>query len=221
MDQEIFNFSVTVREVIANVLVATLCGSFISLFYSLTQRRMNRSVILIKSIIVLCMITAFVMMVIGDNLARAFGMVGLISLIRFRTSFKGAQDFIFIYFALAIGIAAGVGLYAVALAGTLLIGIITVILNELKATNRQEPEFILQIISASSSNAGQCYEGTLKKFCSKYKLAGTKANFNENETLTRLSYNVSLRNSEDGRNLLKELYMVGGVKELSLQHQEE
>jgi len=54
-------------------------------------------------------------MVIGNNLARAFGLVGAMSIIRFRTAIKETQDIIFIFFALAIGMASGVGLHGISI----------------------------------------------------------------------------------------------------------
>lgn len=68
------------------------------------------------------MITAIVIMVIGNKLARALGVVGAMSIIRFRTAVKDAADIMFIFFALSIGLAAGVKLYSIAFFGTLFVG---------------------------------------------------------------------------------------------------
>jgi hypothetical protein len=219
--QEIFNFTITIREVIANVLVATFCGSLISVLYRFTQRGVSYSLNVVKAIIMLAMITSFVMMVIGDNLARAFGMVGLISLIQFRTTIKGAQDFMYIYFALAIGLAAGVGLYAVTLVGTLLIGLITWITTEVNSSTNRKNEFTLMITNDASGSIEQSYEIILSKFCRKFKLIGAKAIVSDDKITTKLSYYVRLRVMEDNRNLLSELHKTEGTKDISLQFEED
>ena len=64
-----------------------------------------------------------VMLVIGSNLARAFGLVGAMSIIRFRTAVKDTHDIVFIFFTLAVGLASGVGMYAAAWLGTAAIGL--------------------------------------------------------------------------------------------------
>jgi hypothetical protein len=219
--QEVFNFTITIREVIANVLVATFCGTLVSFLYSFTQRGVSYSLNVVKSIIMLSMITSFVMMVIGDNLARAFGMVGLISLIQFRTTIKGAQDFMYIYFALAIGLAAGVGLYAVTLVGTLLIGLITWIITELNSSTNRKNEFTLLITNDANGNQEKYYEIVLSKFCRKFKLVGAKAVVIDSKITTKLSYYVMLRTMEDNRNLLTELHQTEGTKEITIQFEED
>lgn len=214
--QEIFHFSITIWEVLANVLVATVCGSFISLFYSLTHRQISYSVSFAKSMVMLSMITSFVMMVIGDNLARAFGMVGLISLIQFRTTMKGARDFMFIYFALAIGLAAGVGLYAVSLIGTFSIGTIIWLVTEFKPAARHNQVFTLQLTSGVAGKEEPALETILSKFCLKYKLEASKTGITNNEVFTRLSYHLIFKNGANGHCLIQELHQLG-VKEISVQ----
>jgi uncharacterized membrane protein YhiD involved in acid resistance len=95
-------------------------------------------------IIVLALITSVVIMVIGNNLARAFGLVGAMSIIRFRTAIKETQDIIFIFFALAIGMASGVGLHALALASTIFIGLILFVLTKTSAASPSKKDFLLQ-----------------------------------------------------------------------------
>ena len=75
-----------------------------------------------SSLVTLAMITAVVIMAIGNNLARAFGLVGAMSIIRFRTAVKDTQDLVFIFLALAMGSAAGVGFHRLAVVATLVVG---------------------------------------------------------------------------------------------------
>ena len=72
----------------------------------------------------LSVITSLVIMVIGDNLARAFGLVGTLSIIRFRTAIKDTMDIVYIFLGLTIGMAAGIGYHKIAIAGTIMIGLI-------------------------------------------------------------------------------------------------
>jgi len=120
-----------VGQVIRSLIVALICGFLVSLLYRWTYRGSNCSITFVNALPALSMITAIVIVVIGNNLARAFGLVGALSIIRFRTAIKDIQDIVFIFFSLAVGMAAGVGLHSTAVAGTIVIGISILILSRI------------------------------------------------------------------------------------------
>ncbi|MCK4716381.1 MAG: DUF4956 domain-containing protein, partial [Candidatus Marinimicrobia bacterium] len=120
--ENLFVYSINPGQVIVNMVVAFICGLLISIIYRWTYSGPTYSVTYLNSLIVLSMITSIVIMVIGNNLARAFGLVGAMSIIRFRTAIKDTQDIVFIFFSLAVGMASGVGMHLIALFGVLLIG---------------------------------------------------------------------------------------------------
>ncbi|RPI63158.1 MAG: hypothetical protein EHM44_05565, partial [Ignavibacteriales bacterium] len=74
--QNVLSVSLSIGEVFENLVVSLICGLLISLFYRLTYRGPGMSYSFINSLIVLSLITSVVIMVIGNNLARAFGLVG-------------------------------------------------------------------------------------------------------------------------------------------------
>ncbi len=119
----------TLFDFFVNLVVALLCGLLIAGVYRLTARGPAYSSGLAQSLVMLSLITAVVILVIGNNLARAFGLVGAMSIIRFRTAVRQVQDIVFIFFALAAGMAAGVGLRAVAMGGTVFIAAIFLLLD--------------------------------------------------------------------------------------------
>ncbi|GAB3047182.1 DUF4956 domain-containing protein [Spirosoma pulveris] len=213
--QQVFNFSITIREVVINTVLATVCGAAVSFFYIATFRGGNYSIHLIKSIVMLSMITAFIMMVIGDNLAQAFGMIGIMSIIQFRSAMKGAQDFMFLFFALALGLACGEGLYAVALSGCLLIGLITVGLSYALAHTRQS-DFILNVLRQYGHGAPLDDSVILHSFCKKYKLISTKVSMKGEDTLMKLSYSVRIKKGYSSEGFVASLKEVDGVIQVNL-----
>ena len=217
--QEVFNFSITIREVIINTLLATVCGAIISFFYVFTFRGVSYSVNFIKSIVMLSMITAFVMMVIGDNLAQAFGMVGILSIIQFRSVLRGAQDFMFLFFALAIGLACGEGLYSVALTGCLLIGLVTSAMDKVLVNSRQR-DFTLNITKVATLEADS-YSAILQSFCRRYRLISSRTSKKDNGSLVKLSYSVSMKSGSSSEAFLTVLSEAEGVKEVNLDFEEE
>ncbi len=76
------------------------------------------------TLIILCMLISVVMVIIGDSIARAFSLVGALSIIRFRTTVQDPRDIGFVCYALVVGMAVGAGNLSVAILATSLIGII-------------------------------------------------------------------------------------------------
>lgn len=218
--QNVLSVSISIGEVFENLFVSLICGLLISLFYRLTYRGPGMSYSFINSLIVLALITSVVIMVIGNNLARAFGLVGAMSIIRFRTAIKETQDIIFIFFALSIGMASGVGLHALALASTIIIGLILYILTKTNAANPTKKDFLLQF--SFQSNGGYEEAPFLKvfqKFCKDSKLINTKAMM-ENDSL-ELSYHIVLKDPKFITEFVNQLKNSMGVNNVNLFFDEE
>ena len=148
--QDIFMFSMSPAEALANMLVALFCGVLVAILYRATYKGVSYSSGSVISIIMLTLITAMVIMVIGNNLARAFGLVGAMSIIRFRTAVKDTQDIMFIFFALAIGLACGSGAFAIALTGTFFIGTVIYVASFLNENAKIRREYLVQILFKSA-----------------------------------------------------------------------
>ncbi|TVR80498.1 MAG: DUF4956 domain-containing protein [Chitinophagaceae bacterium] len=219
--QDIFVFSISLKQVIANVLVALVCGVTISLIYRFSYRGLNYSTSFANSIIMLTMITSIVIMVIGNNLARAFGLVGAMSIIRFRTAVKDSQDITFIFFALTIGLAAGVGLYAVAFAGTAIIGFIIMVLSAINFSSKTKKEYLLQILTVPSGEKETPYHDYIKKYCRRYKLVNVKAVGEGDSELLEISWYVTLKNEEDNSIFISQLKNIPGTSQVNLFFDEE
>ena len=174
----------------------------------------------INSLIVLALITSVVIMVIGNNLARAFGLVGAMSIIRFRTAIKETQDIIFIFFALSIGMASGVGLHALALASTIFIGLILYVLTKTNAVNPKKKDFLLQFSFQSNGGYEEApFLSVFQKFCKDSKLINTKAMM-ENDSL-ELSYHVVLKDPKFITEFVNQLKNSKGVNNVNLFFDEE
>src|SRR3954466_7119133 len=138
---------------LGSLAVSLLCGMALSWLYRRTYRGPSYSVTFDRSLVTLTMITAIVIMVIGNNLARAFGLVGAMSIVRFRTAVKDAQDLVFIFFSLAVGLASGVGLYLLAMGGTLFVGAVIFVMARTNYGALDQRELVVQL--RSSGPAGE------------------------------------------------------------------
>src|SRR5690606_940032 len=169
--QNILNHSLTPGEVAVNLIVSLICGLLISFLYRITYKGPGYTSSYLSSLVALSMITAVVIMVIGNNLARAFGLVGAMSIIRFRTAIKDTLDIIFIFFALAVGMAAGVGLIWISLIGTAFIGTTLFILSKTNLIAQPREEFLLQFtIETNGMETESQYTHILNDYCKRNKL---------------------------------------------------
>jgi len=110
-------------QVFQGMMAALLLGILVAVVYRVSVAGRIVSAAMPGSLIVLAMVGAMVMMVIGNNLARAFSLVGALAIVRFRTRLRSPWDITFVFFALAAGIAAGVGAFRVAVLGTVMVSL--------------------------------------------------------------------------------------------------
>jgi uncharacterized membrane protein YhiD involved in acid resistance len=212
--QNIFNFSLSISQILFNTSVALLCGLLISVFYKWTYRGPNYSSTFVNSLIILSMITAVVIMVIGNNLARAFGLVGAMSIIRFRTAVKDTQDIVFLFFALAVGLAAGVGLHSLALIGTLFISTVIWVLYQLDYANPRKKDFLLQFMLQSEDEEAVPYLTVFKDYCKSYKLINVKSY--EDGQILELSFYINLKDKGKTDSFVKALDELGEISQVNL-----
>lgn len=213
---DIFTLSVSLADVIGNLLVALLCGTAISLVYRYTYKGLNYSASFAVSIIMLTMITSIVIMVIGNNLARAFGMVGAMSIIRFRTAVKDAADIMFIFFALTIGLACGVKMYAVAIFGTMFISGVYIILHLSNFGMVRRQEYLLQVLIESADARNEVYDPIIKRYVSRFKLVNTKIIGEPGHESMELSYHIFLADRNKGSQLIAALKRQDEVRHVNL-----
>jgi hypothetical protein len=206
MFEELQNFDLspmTVYGLFANLGVALVCGLIISLTYRYIYKGPSFSATYVNSLVLLSLITSVVIMVIGNNLARAFGLVGAMSIIRFRTAVRDVQDIVFIFFALVSGMASGVGLHAVAIGGTVMICLVAFILVTFNFGDAGKTEFVLHLVYSASGPSGQVIKALLKKYCRKVKLVSVK-NLGD-QTKLEAFYHFSLKRLHNSEELVGEL----------------
>jgi len=212
--QNFFQFNLSPEDAVINLTAALLCGIFIAILYRTTYSGISYSGNYVVSLIMLTMITALVIMVIGNNLARAFGLVGAMSIIRFRTAVKDTQDIMFIFFALAAGLATGAGMYLIAAVGTLFIGLVIYISSLLNAATPMKKEYLVQMVYKNAEEPEQELFQVFRKYCSKYKLVNIKSIGEPGENLKEYAYYVVLkseRKSSEFSNRLNALPQVHNI----------
>ena len=217
--QHLLSSSLTPGLVIKNLIVALGCGILVSRFYTWVTQRPSNGRAFVSALILLTLITAVVIMVIGNNLARAFGLVGAMSIIRFRTAVKDVRDIVFIFFSLAVGMAAGVDLPGIALLGTLFIGLVAVAVSRIQTQVQKRREYLLQFIYAPGTEGEAPYLPVFAQYCRQHHLINSKL-LNTADQL-ELSFYVHLENQEQSDDFVRALGSLREVQRVNLFFDEE
>ena len=119
----------SVLDVTLAMLIAFVGCAVIGLTYRTTHRGVSYSQSYVQTLVLMGMVIALIMLVVGSNIARAFSLVGALSIIRFRNAVKETRDVGFIFFAMAIGMAAGTRFFLLAVIATVVICLAIVVMD--------------------------------------------------------------------------------------------
>ncbi|MDW7796582.1 DUF4956 domain-containing protein [Streptococcus canis] len=130
------NGNLSFQDMVLHILVAALLSGAIYISYAYTHSGTAYSKKFNVSLMTLTVLTATVMTVIGNNVALSLGMVGALSVVRFRTAIKDSRDTAYIFWTIVVGICCGVGDYVVASLGSGVIFILLWIMGRVRNENR-------------------------------------------------------------------------------------
>jgi hypothetical protein len=115
--------------VIVRLVVALALGAVVAIVYRKTRPAHDIAPSFTATLVLLSILIAMVTQVIGDNVARAFSLVGALSIVRFRTVVRDTQDTAFVIFAVAVGMAVGAGSPWLALGGIAVVAVASLLMN--------------------------------------------------------------------------------------------
>jgi len=200
-------------DIILNLAIACALGLAISLIYKRTHKGLSYSQSFMLTIVFVTVIVALVMMVIGNNLARAFALVGALSIIRFRTVIKDTKDTAYIFLALAIGMAAGTSSYALAIIGAATVSALAVVLHLSDFGSLYKSEFILRF--RSTLNLQGQYDDIIEKYTKSTSLLHSEPAADGHQT-TLLTFDVTMIKDVDMDQFLHDLNGLDGITEVML-----
>lgn len=212
-DPQVNLFAYSYPEMILNILAATFLGFIISFLYRLTHRGLSYSQSFTLTILYVTIIVAIVMMVIGGSLARAFALVGALSIIRFRTVIKDTKDTAYVFLALAIGMAAGTSNYFLAVVGTLIMGAIMLIVNQYNYGALHKSDFVVRFLYRKT--------GDEASYLNIFENAARTTNLlhiepTGDEALVRMTFDVSLGEDQQPTDFVTALNALDDVEEVVL-----
>ena len=156
---DLFSGTLNPLRVVLTLLIALAVGGFLYLIYKKTFAGVVYSRSFNISLILLTMVSALVLMLISSNLTLSLGMVGALSIVRFRTAIKDPIDTVFMFWAVGEGLALGAGFVDVGLIGALVIGVVMVVISGAKGSGTAPYLLILHY----DERASQQIKGLVKQ----------------------------------------------------------
>lgn len=126
----------SVLGVLVTMVAALIVGLYIFWIYRACYRGVIYSHSFNVSIMLMVLITSMIILTISSNIVLSLGMVGALSIVRFRTAIKDPMDLVFLFWSVAAGIGVGARLYSVVVIGSILIGLTFLILSRFKNQNK-------------------------------------------------------------------------------------
>ena len=161
-----FNSDLSTTDVIITLIIAAAIGVYIFLVYRAMCRKAFYSKSFAISLPVISMITASIIVAIQSNAVISLGMVGALSIVRFRTAVKDPMDLAFLFWSISCGIICGASLHEVALESSLLITIVMLALHYIPHT---KPALLL-LVNGTDPKVQKELEEVLKANTSTYKI---------------------------------------------------
>jgi hypothetical protein len=140
-------------DLFAGLVLATLLTLGLVQTYRATHRGATYSVAFLQALFILAVCTTVIMVVIGSNIARAFSLVGALSIVRFRTAIKDPRDVGFVFASLAVGMASGTGFYAAAVVFTAFLCILMLVLGRLNVGAVQSTDALVRVTFGRGADA--------------------------------------------------------------------
>ena len=160
---ENFNQDLGMGKFLLTMAVSILLGILIAVVYRISYRGVLFSRAFALSLLAMDVITTLILLTITSNVVLSLGMVGALSIIRFRTAIKDPLDIVFLYFSICAGIMCGAGLLGLAAIGTVIVGIILIVASRLPASadsyilmitvNPEDEEPIVKYIEKSTKRS--------------------------------------------------------------------
>lgn len=175
-------------DVLLALGLSFVLGLFIFMIYKKTYSGVMYSDSFGVSLIAMAMITSLVIIAVTSNVVLSLGMVGALSIVRFRTAVKEPMDIAFLFWAIAVGIVLGAGLISLAVIGSVIIGVIIVVFSARKIG---DTPYIL-VVNCENGNSEKEIDSIIKENAKKSILKAKSVC----KGGTELTYEIRIRNAD-------------------------
>ncbi|WP_294153290.1 DUF4956 domain-containing protein [uncultured Clostridium sp.] len=199
--------SVSILDVSIALALAFVIGLFIMQVYKKTFKGVMYSESFGVSLIALCLITTLIILAVTSNVVLSLGMVGALSIVRFRSAIKEPIDIAYLFWAISAGIVIGAGLIPLAIIGSIFIGLVMILFVNRKTTNNP---YIL-VINCEDDNSENDALKLLSKNVQKYNVKSKTVS-----PVNRIEMTVEIGLKKNTTGFVNEISKVNGVSNVVL-----
>lgn len=197
-------------DVIIVIVLSFLLNAFIGFIYQNTHRGASYTQSFVFTLVLNGMVVALIMMIVGSSIARAFSLVGALSIIRFRNAVKETRDVGFIFFSMAIGMAVGTQFHLLAIIGTAAISLVILLMTRFNWFSRNTSSHILRVQVPDGVQFDNIFEKVFQRYTSYAELIS--ADSVQNGAITELIYSLSLKKDSQVQDFISD------IKKINLNH---
>jgi uncharacterized membrane protein YhiD involved in acid resistance len=204
--------------VFLRLILAMVLGGIVAAVYRRTRYASQTTSSFTVTLVLLSILIAMVTQVIGDNVARAFSLVGALSIVRFRTVVRDTQDTAFVIFAVAVGMAVGAAHPWLAIGGIVVTGFAAYLMRErapATALATAEDAYVLQVRVGVGSDPNTLLASTLESYLRGRRLQSIATA--RQGLAVDVTYRVELRADEVAGELVRAVNRLEGVQSVTLQ----
>lgn len=205
-------------SIVYALMLAFVLGTVVALLYIKTFQGLSYSRNFIHCLVLCPLVTAVAMQAIGDNLARGIGMVGAISLLRFRSNLKDPRDMFFLFASLAVGVACGVHSYSIGVLGCIGFVLASLVLANSPFGNSNQYDGLLRFNLTNSLHLNKSLEDLMTEYCKSFALV-TIREMAQGERLD-YSYQFKLKKKYSYTEFMTRLQELENIKGVNLMLQE-
>ncbi|WP_312980136.1 DUF4956 domain-containing protein [Corynebacterium sp.] len=197
----------SVADVLLSLSLAFVCSLVVAWVYRNTHKNISYSQGYVQTLIILGMLISLIMLVVGSNVARAFALVGALSVVRFRNAIKETRDVGFIFLVMGIGMACGTRFYTLAVLATVVICAVILVMHRFNwfALDVQRQVVKLQV-PADGDDYAPMIDDILIRNTTEYELISTESV--RGGSLVEYSYTAKLKKNVKAADLINELRVV-------------
>lgn len=203
--ESVASSDIAAREVVLVLLITTVLALYIFFIYRILTRKTFYNKSFNITLAVLALITAGVIMTIQSSIVVSLGMVGALSIVRFRTAVKDPMDLVFLFWSISIGIICGARLFVIAVLVSIFVTLLLFVLDKMPVV--KAPKIL--VVNANGLDAEDSILEIVEKFCAYYKVKSRSL------SAEQLDMVVELRIKEE-KELVSELNGLKSVLSVSL-----
>ncbi len=204
----------TVTDVVFATIMSFILSLIIAWVYKSTYTGVSYTQSYVHTLIMMSMIVSIIMLIIGSNIARAFTLLGALSIVRFRNAIKDTRDLGYIFFAMAIGMACGTRFYLLAVVATLIICFILWGMTTLNLFAKDVKEQILKIRLPGDMRYETLFEPVFARYLNRFNLIAVE--LVQAGTLVELVYGIELKGRANPQEFMNELRQLNDNHKVAL-----